>query len=53
MPKSTLAFFAQSCFWRNSVTDRVGGFVLGISKTVVTPPMAAALVPVSQSSLWV
>ncbi len=31
----------------------VGGFTFGISNTVVTPPIAAAAVPVSQSSLWV
>ena len=31
----------------------VGGSTFGISNTVVTPPMAAAAVPVCQSSLWV
>jgi hypothetical protein len=30
----------------------VGGFTFGISSTVVTPPLAAAPVPVSQSSLY-
>ena len=31
----------------------VGGTTFGISKTVVTPPQAAAALPVCQSSLWV
>jgi hypothetical protein len=38
---------------RNSLTERVGGWVFGISNTVVVPPMAAAAVPVCQSSLCV
>ena len=31
----------------------VGGMVLGISSTVVTPPITAAREPLAQSSLWV
>ena len=30
----------------------VGGIVFGMSNTVVTPPNAAAAVPLAKSSLW-
>ena len=41
----------QGCLARASSAVRVGGCVLGISMTVVTPPKTAERVPVSQSSL--
>ena len=54
MPKSTWACRpARSSFSSSAATEPVGGFVLGISNTVVTPPAAAAAVPVCQFSLWV
>ena len=52
-PKSTRALRAASCFSNSAARVPVGGFTLGISNTVVTPPIAAAAVPVSQSSLCV
>jgi hypothetical protein len=41
----------MSCFIFSAASVPVGGFVFGISSTVVTPPRAAAPVPVCQSSL--
>ena len=37
---------------RSASTVPVGGLVLGISNTVVTPPQAAAAEPVFQVSLF-
>ena len=53
MPKFTREFSAASPrLWSQLARVSVGGEVLGMSSTVVTPPDAAAREPDSQSSLW-
>ena len=51
MPKSQYDDSAALSLMRRASTVPVGGLVLGISKTVVTPPSAAPAEPVRQVSL--
>lgn len=43
----------SAAFSRTASAVSAGGLVLGMSSTVVTPPATAALLPCSQSSLYV
>ena len=54
MPKLHHAFdAARPSLARARSAVSVGGMVLGISSTAVTPPITAAREPLAQSSLWV
>jgi hypothetical protein len=46
-------FLGQRLFLAQRAAVSVGGTVLGMSKTQVTPPAAAAAEPVPKSSFWV
>jgi hypothetical protein len=53
-PKSMIDFRAAFSMWAlKRSTVLVGGWTLGMSRIVVTPPAAAARVPVVKSSLCV
>ncbi len=43
----------MACFAFRVSPSATVGMVFGMSKTVVTPPNAAEMVPLSKSSLWV